>query len=230
MKWILKLLFRLFVLLVVLGVILFLSFNSISRVFVEHQIRAQTGMDAEIGKISMGLLTPTVTVENFKLYNSPDFGGTPFLKISELHIEYDRAALARHEIHMILVRFNLDEFDIVKSEAGQTNIFSRGITLPSKQFRGTNLMANLKRQTGYDFKGIDVLNVSIGKVRFIDLKDPQNNREQTIGIENLLVKNVKSPVDLVGLAVYVVLKSNGFFDSLVDQKNPGPDILKLIGR
>jgi len=80
-------------------------------------------MDAEIGKISMGLLTPTATVENFKLYNSPDFGGTPFLKISELHIEYDRAALARHEIHVILARFNLDEFDIVKNEAGQTNIF-----------------------------------------------------------------------------------------------------------
>jgi hypothetical protein len=163
-------------------------------------------MDAEIGKISVGLLSPTVTVENFKLYNSPDFGGTPFLKISELHIEYDRAALARHEIHMILMRFNLDEFDIVKNEAGQTNIFPRGITLPPKQLRGGNLMANLKRQTGYDFKGIDVLNVSIGKVRFIDLKDPQNNREHTIGIENLLVKNVKSPADLAGLGALIWLR------------------------
>ena len=208
MKWIFKWLFRLFVLLVVLGVIFFLSFNSISRVFVEHQIRAQTGMDAEIGKISMGLLTPTVTVENFKLYNSPDFGGTPFLKISELHVEYDRAALAQHEIHVILMRFNLDEFDIVKNRGWPDKYFSilrhhaAAKTVPGQR----NLMANLKRQTGYDFKGIDVLNVSIGKARFIDLKDQQNNREQTIGIENLLVKNVKSPADLAGLGALIWLR------------------------
>ena len=46
MKRILKWLFRLFLLAVVLTVILLLSLNSILRVYVEHQIRAQTGMDA----------------------------------------------------------------------------------------------------------------------------------------------------------------------------------------
>ena len=33
--------------------------------------------------------------QNFKLYNPPDFGGTPFLDIPEIHAEYDRAALAQ---------------------------------------------------------------------------------------------------------------------------------------
>ena len=51
MKWLFKWLFRLFLLAVVLIVILLLSFNSLLRVYVEHRIRAQTGMDAEIGKI-----------------------------------------------------------------------------------------------------------------------------------------------------------------------------------
>jgi hypothetical protein len=147
MKWLFKWLFRLFLLAVVLIVILLLSLNSILRVYVEHRIRAQTGMDAEIGKFSVGLTEPTVTIQNFKLYNPPDFGGTPFLDIREIHVEYDRAALARHELHLTLLRFNLGELDIVKNEAGRTNIFSLGVTLPSKKSGGGKSAADFKKQT-----------------------------------------------------------------------------------
>ena len=214
MKWLLKWLFRLFLLAVVLVVILLLSLNSILRVAAEHRIRAQTGMDAEIGRFSVSLVEPTVEIQNLRLYNPPSFGGTPFLNIPEIHVEYDRAALARHEIHVTLMRFNLGELDIVKNEAGQTNIFTLGITLPTKTAKGSGA-ALLKQQTGYDFKGIDVLNVSIGKARFIDLKNQRNNREQTIGIENLVIKNVKSETDLAGLAVLVALRGGDFFSSLL---------------
>ena len=177
MKWLFKWLFRLFLLAVVLIVILLLSLNSILRVYIEHRIRAQTGMDAEIGRFSLGLAEPTVTIQNFKLYNPPDFGGTPFLDIREIHVEYDRAALARHELHLTLVRFNLGELDIVKNEAGRTNIFSLGVPLPSKKSGGGKSAADFKQQTGFEFKSIDVLNVSVGTVKFIDLKDQRNNRD-----------------------------------------------------
>jgi hypothetical protein len=220
MKWLFKWLFRLFLLAVLLIVILLLSLNSILRVTVEHRIHAQTGMDAEMGKFSVGLVEPTVEIQDLRLYNPPSFGGTRFLNIPEIHVEYDRAALARHEIHVTLMRFNLGELDIVKNEAGQTNIFSLGVPLTAKK-SGGSAAAGFKRQTGYDFKGIDVLNVSIGKVRFIDLKDQRNNREQTIGIEDLPVKNVKSQTDLAGLAVLVALRGGDFFGSLLAPPKPG---------
>jgi hypothetical protein len=212
-KFIFKWLFRLFLLAVVLVVILLLSFNTILRVVIENRIRAQTGMDAEIGKFSAGIVEPTVEIQNFRLYNPPDFGGTSFLNIPEIHVEYDRAALARREIHVTLLRFNLGELDIVKNEAGQTNIFSLGVPLAAKKSGGGT--AGFKRQTGYDFKSIDVLNVSIGKVKFIDLKNQRNNREQTIGLDNLVLKNVKSQNDLAGLAVLVALRGGDFFGSLL---------------
>jgi uncharacterized protein involved in outer membrane biogenesis len=221
MKWLFKWLFRLFLLAVVLVVILLLSLNSILRVVMENRIRAQTGMDAEIGKFSAGLLEPTVEIQNLRLYNPPDFGGTPFLNIPEIHVEYDRAALARHEIHFTLVRFNLGEFDIVKNEAGQTNLFALGITLPNQAAKSGSGAASLKRQTGYDFKSIDVLNVSVGTVKFIDLKNQRNNREQTIGLDNLVIKNVKSETDLAGLFVLVALRSGDFFSSLLAPSKPG---------
>ena len=228
MKFIFKWLLRLFILAIALVVILLLSYNSILRVVIEHNIRAQTGMDAEIGRFKLGLLEPTIEIQNLKIYNPPSFGGTPFLDIPEIHVEYDRAALARWKIHVTLMRFNLGELDIVKNEAGQTNIFALGLSVPTKK-SGGQATINFKRQTGYDFKGIDALNVSIGKAKFIDLKNPQNNREQTIGIDNCVIPNVKSPSDLAGLGALVVLRSNGFFDSLVDQKKPGLDVLKQLG-
>ena len=221
MKWIFKWLLRLLLLAVVATVILLLSLNSILRVWVEHRIRAQTGMDAEIGKFSVGLAPLTVTIQNFKLYNPPDFGGTPFLDIREIHAEFDRAALARHELHLTLVRFNLGELDIVKNEAGRTNIFSLGATWPSTKSGGTNGAANFKQQTGFEFKSIDVLNVSVGTMKFIDLKDQRLNRTQKIGLENCVMKNVKSQADLAGLAVLVALRGGNFFGSLVDLPRPG---------
>jgi hypothetical protein len=221
MKWLFKWLFRLFLLAVVSIVILLLSLNSILRVWVEHRIRAQTGMDAEIGRFSLGLTEPTVTIQNLKLYNPPSFGGTPFLDIPEIHAEYDRAALARHEIHLTLLRFNLGELDIVKNEAGRTNIFSLGVTWPSKKSGAGNGAANFKKQTGFEFKSIDVLNVSVGTAKFIDLKDQRLNRAQEIGIENCVIKNVKSQADLAGLAVLVALRGGDFFGSLVDLPRPG---------
>jgi hypothetical protein len=171
-----------------------------------------------------------VEIRNLKIHNAPEFGGTPFLDIPEIHVEYDRAALARREIHLKLLRFNLGELDIVKSQAGQTNIFLPGLKLPAqKSGTGGNPLADFKKQSGYDFTGIDMLNVSIGKLKFIDLQNQQNNREQTIGIDDCVIPNVKSSTDLWSLEALVVLRSNGFFDSLVDQKKSGLDILKQFG-
>jgi uncharacterized protein involved in outer membrane biogenesis len=220
MKWLFKWLFRLFLLAVVLVVILLLSFNSILRLYLEHQIRARTGMDAEIGKLSLGFTEPKMTIQNFKLYNPPDFGGTPFLNIPEIHVEYDPLALRKHQFHVTLLRFNLGELDIVKNEAGKTNLFSLAGSLSVKN-TGARSKEEFTRKTGLEFTGIDVLNVSIGTARFIDLKDQRRNHEQKIGIENCVIKNVQSPTDLAGLAVLIVLRGGDFFGSVFDVSKPG---------
>ena len=238
MKRIFKWLLRLFiaaVLLVVVGVIvLLLSYNSILRVTIERQIRAQTGMDVEIGSLKIGLISPTAEIRNLKIHNSRDFGGTPFLDIPEIYVEYDRLALAEHKIHLTLMRFNLGELDIVKNEAGQTNIFSLGVTLPDKKSSGA-AAAEFKKQTGFEFKSIDVLNVSVSTAKYIDLKDQRNNRAQKIDIQNQVIKNVTSGADLAGLAVLVALRSGDFFKPLIDPKKSGAeytaqDILRMLNR
>jgi hypothetical protein len=119
------------------------------------------------------------------------------------------------------VRFNLGELDIVKNEAGRTNIFSLGLTLPSKNPGGGKSAADFKQQTGFEFQSVDVLNVSVGTVKFIDLKDQRNNRTQKIGLDNCVMKNVKSQADLAGLAVLIALRGGDFFGSLVSLPKTG---------
>ena len=215
-KFVFKWIFRLGLLAVVLAVVFFLSLDTILRVVMENRIRAQTGMDAEIGAVHFGLTEPVVSLRNLKLYNSPAFGGTPFLDLPEIHVEYDRLALANHKIHLTLLRLNLGEFDIVKNEAGRTNIFLLGGAAPvMDQKAGGATLAEFKRQTGFEFQSVDVLNVSVGTVKYLDLKNPANNREQKIGIASQVIKNVQSPADLAGLALLVALRSGDFFGQLV---------------
>jgi hypothetical protein len=213
MKFIFKWLVRLFILAVVLVIIFFLSLDTIVRLIMQNRIRAQTGMDAEIGKFSIGLAEPTITIKDFKLFNPPNFGGTLFIDIPEIHVEYDRAALAKRELHVTLMRFNLGELDIVKNESGQTNIFAIA-ALPAVKKPGGG-EKSFAKETGYTFSGIDVLNVSVGTAKYIDLKEQKNNREQKIGIENMILKNVKAPTDLAGLAMLIALRGGDFFGSLI---------------
>jgi hypothetical protein len=84
------------------------------------------------------------------------------------------------------------------------------------------------KQTGLAFKGIDVLNVSVGTARYIDLKDQRNNRTQKIDIQNCVLKDVKSPADLGGLAAFIALRSDDFLKSLLCPPHQPPGGLQLI--
>jgi uncharacterized protein involved in outer membrane biogenesis len=173
-KWLLKWVCRLVLLLVLLAVILVLSLDSLVRSAVEQRIRTKTGLDARIGRLTVGLLSPEVTAENIRIFNSAEFGGTPFLDLPEVHLEYDRLALLRSKLHLTLLRINLAEVDIVKSDKGRTNVLTLKTTTRTKSHPAAR----------FDFAGIDVLNLSIGKVRFIDLKNPGQTHERIFGIQN----------------------------------------------
>lgn len=207
MKSLLKWVFRLVIVLVVLVVIFLLSLDSIIKAVVEREIRAQTGMDVKIGKFSFGLLSPVVTIEEFKLYNTAEFGGTPFLDIRELHVEYDREAMAHRELHITLLRLSLTEINVVKNDRGGTNL----MVLQAKPAPGKSAADEIK------FLGIDVLNLSVGKMRFIDLKNRARDRELYPNLQNQIFKNIKTTGDLYAILIVLWLRSGGGLVSV-----PGP--------
>jgi len=163
-----------------------------------QKIRATTGLESEIGDFSFGIMDSQVTLGASRFYNSAQFGGTLFLDVPEMHIEYDRDALRRHEIHIKLMRVNLHEVDVVKNSGAETNIMSYLTTLaPQQSGGGSRTFAPLG---GYKFTGIDLLNLSVGTVKFIDLKDQRRNRSVAIGIQNHIYTNVVTSANLPGLS------------------------------
>lgn len=206
MKWLFKWIIRLAVLGVVLVVLLLIFKDSILRVIAENEMRAETGMDVRIGKFSSGLFTPVVTIENLKLYNTPEFGGAPFLDVPELHIEFDAMALAEQKLRVKLMRFNLAELDVVKNQSGQTNILTMLNSVPKGKLAPNGIHVGGKK---FEFENIEVLNLSLGKARFIDLKHPEKNREITINMQNQVFKNVKNEGDLYGILFIIWLRSGG---------------------
>ena len=121
------------------------------------------------------------------------------------------------------------------SQVGQTNVIALGKTQSQKSGAAAAPGVNapgIKNETGYEFEGIDALNFSFGKAKFIDLQDPRNNFEQTIGIKNCVVPQVRTGADLAGLVVFVDLRSNHFFDSVAaGPRDPAAlrNILSLMG-
>jgi len=196
-------------------------------------------MQAEIGHFHLGLTEPVIEIKNLQLYNTAQFGGTPFLNIPEIHVEYDRDALKRHEIHITLLRFNLGELDIVKGRDGQTNVLSLAVALPANPAKpgGAKGDPGLEELKKYDvtFKGIDCLNVSVGQFKYLDLQNQSNNMAQNLAIQNCVITNVTSSADLLGLEVLVGLRSSDFFKPLVGAGKPGDDegaaagLLKMLG-
>ena len=211
MKFVLKWGLRLLILFVALIVVFLLSFDSIVKAMFTRQIRAQSGMDVKIGKLSVGLFSSVITVEDFKLFNPAEFGGTPFLNIRELHVEYDRTSMAHRNLRCRLIRLDIAELSVVKNDAGLTNLLAlQSIKLKSK------------RADDIDFGGITVLNLSVGKLSYVDLKKPARNREFNVNLKNQIYKDVKTTGDLYGVLILIWLRT-----TLVFQDNDFLPLLRL---
>jgi len=214
-SWFFKILWWLTFVVIFLVIIVLANREWIARELVEQQIRAATGMEPEIGDVSFSLLDHNVTLNNFRLFNTADFGGTLFLDVPELHVEYDRAALRRHELHITLMRVNLREVDVVKNAAGVTNLMPFVNSMAPRKSGGAG--RTVAPINGRKFTGIDLLNLSIGTVKFVDLKDQRWNRMAVIGIENRIYTNVLSSTNLPGLSERLWLRGGSIVGLPVHQ-------------
>lgn len=188
MKFIVRWLFRLLILAIVLAIAAVLLKDTILKELAEVRFRHETGLEVDIGRLEVGLLSPTVTVEDLKLYNPPEFGGAPFVVLPELHFEYDRGAFATGALHLRLLRVNLAEISFVQNAAGRWNI---------QEIKDRFMEpARAAGRTPLRFAGIDTLNLTLGRVRRQYLAAPTNNAAINLGVRGEIVTNLKTEKDL----------------------------------
>ncbi|MDQ6630654.1 MAG: AsmA family protein [Verrucomicrobiota bacterium] len=207
MKRILRWALYLCLALAVVILISFLSLDFIVKSVVQKKIRAATGMEARIGKFNFSFVSSSITLQNFKLINPPEFGGSTFVDIPELHLQMDRDALSHNQIHLKVARLNLAEIHVIENKDGKRNVAV--LQKKSGQSGSTN-----RTETSFQFGGIDKLDVTIAKAKFTSFKNPTQNFERNLGIQNRVFTDLKTEKDLQNVGL--VLAAQAGFNLLLE--------------
>jgi hypothetical protein len=204
MKTLFRWAFRLLILLLVLLVAAILLLDTVAREIFEYKLTQRTGLEVKIQSVDIGLLNPRLTVEGLVVYNRPEFGGSPMLDMPELHVEYDRSALRSGIIHLRLLRVNITQISVIEDANGRLNL--RLLQKHAAQTGGTSISTN-PAAGGYQFAGIDTLNLTLGTGYFRSLKNPAMNDTLTPRMTNEVYLKVNSATAWDSLLNLVLLKS-----------------------
>jgi uncharacterized protein involved in outer membrane biogenesis len=195
-RWGLRLVLGLLLLAAVCGVAVVFLRDTIAKDMLIRRLRSATGGEVKISAVHVGLLSPTLTIEGFKLYNTADFGGTLCLDMPELHIEYDRSALRARKLHLTLLRLDLAELSELVDKNGRKNFGP-----PPKQSKEQKESTKSKDSSGqWKFIGIDVMNATLGTFHVSNLASGEVEKIE-FGVTNQILHHVKSWSDLAPLGL-----------------------------
>jgi len=209
-KWLriaLKILLGGLAVLITLLVVGLLSFDWIVKRTIQSRVNASGVAEVEIGSLNIGLLRPHLEVRNLNVFGQSQFGGVQILDLPELRVEYDRDAFKAQELKLRLLRIRLNELTLVDGFAGgDTNMFQRLqgyseliVAYTNRLSEVTNRLdlASAQRIGNATFTGLDRLELTVGRVRFLDMKDPLSEKVATLNINRRVMTNI---TDLSGMA------------------------------
>lgn len=196
-RFVFRWLFRFALLAIVLVIGLLLLKDNLARSYLEQQIRRKTGFDAKIGKVQLSLLEPRVTLENLVIYNPAEFGGSPLVDAPDVQLEYAPRDLAEHKVHFKLLRLNIRELNLAENN-GRTNVFEVLPRTPT---------GSGKAVSSFAFDRVDLLNLSVARVRWTDLQHPKRNQEINLALENYIMRDVRSEQEVVNLLMKQIFRA-----------------------
>lgn len=194
-----------------------LSFDWMVKRAIQSRVNASGMAEVEIGSLDIGLFRPHLQVRDLKVFGQSQFGGVQILDLPELRVEYDREALKRQELQVRLLRIRLNELTLVDGFAGsQTNMFQRLQGYSELVNAYTNRLGELtnraelsrgQRVGNLTFGGIDRLELTLGRVRFVDLKDPMAEKVAALNINRRVLTNLVGLQGVAPLATELLVRT-----------------------
>jgi hypothetical protein len=225
---------------VALAVAAVLLLDTVAQQVVQSRLRSETGMDVKIGKMQIGLSTPTIAIEDLKIYNTPEFGGSLFLNIPEIYVDYDPDAIRARRLHLNLVRINLAEINVVQDKNGRLNIqgLKEKISAAASSHSSALSLAGTLRLNWYPmYFGINepspvfistnlgTLNVTLQKLRKWNMDSPARVEEISFGITNEVFTNLQTQEDFRKMVVLLSVRRS---DSAAPAGNAPIDLQQLL--
>jgi len=193
MRFLFRWAFRLLILLLVVAIGLFLTKDALAKWWIVSGFREQR-MDAKIGQLEIGFpLNSTFSASDITIYNLPEYGGSPMLKIDDLFIDCDFSELmnVRRKLkpHFRQVRIGITEFNLVETKGGERNL----ISVPDAVAKSS---AQLALDESPLYFTIGNLNFTWERLKFTNLADAGKSRDVNINIEGYTVQDVEKLSDL----------------------------------
>ena len=114
-----------------------------------------TGAPIHMDSFSLNILSSTIHISGFKMYNPSGFPKDTLISCPKIKIIYDPTTLFKQKRHFLIVEIELKEMRLTKNKEGSLNVDSLKIVQQSKSFPSIPMQ-------------IDLLTLNIGKIVYKD--------------------------------------------------------------
>ena len=208
MKFIKKLLF----IIVILIVLIVIGRNVIVRYVVPVGARV-VGIKMSLGKVNIGLTDALIGIRDINIKNPKGFPKGNMVEIKEIYIDPVVADILKDKIHLVEVRFDLDNLVIIKNENGEFN-FNK-LTQAKKKQDGEPEPEEEPAEKGKKKEiQIDLLKLKLGTVIYKDYSDGPEPKITTFKINlDEEYEDITNPA-MIGSIIFTKIMANTTLSSL----------------
>jgi len=207
-----KILIKLLMVVVVLGVVAFLARNFIARKSVEVGVKKLTGFPLEIGKVDVGVFGGTLEVNNLKLTNPPEFHGGTFVDLPLFKVDYTTLSMLTGSPHIKELVVNVEEVVLVTNEKGEINAqaIQNKLIASKPASTGSEKPSEPKKEEKKAKYQVDLVRVHIGTIiKRTYSKDGKPNDIKIVMNTDREFKDISESTSLSALVTQVVFGQLG---------------------
>jgi len=175
--------------------------NPLLKTITCWNLKSATGMKTTIAGFDLDFGSSSLQITSLRIHNGARFGGGIFVDIPEIVCQVDPRQATQGKVAFKEVRFNFAECNVVRNAKGITNLeeMKQAVEKHVKKSRRSHTNA-------FEFGGIEKLVVSLGKVNFTDLQQPENNTQIDLGIKEETAHNLKTEEELESWTMALLIR------------------------
>lgn len=170
-------------------VVLVVGKNTFIKMTAEVLVKQKTGMNLNIDKFQLGLLSSKIQIERMELFNTARFDHARMASVPEINIDMALTKLFANQLYFKNITLNLQEFTVIKNKEGEVNFKELAIYRHKEKKKAKKKKAQKKKSTFF----AESLELRIDKVVVKDYTapDPPSIREYNLKIDRKY-KNIRN--------------------------------------
>lgn len=204
-----KFLFRLFIGIIILIVLLIVFRNPVIKAAVSLAVKNQTGAGLDIGNLDVNLGGTYIKIEDLKLHQPSGFPGEDMVHLPLALVDYNLGDILKGNLHLENINIHLKELVVVRNAQGKLNLDSFKVVQEGKQGEKVSPQQKPGEVAKPLEMRIDVMELQLEKVIYKDYTVGEKPliQEFNIGIHEKY-QNVDNLQSVIGIIVAKALRNS----------------------